>query len=172
MPAGPGRRRPVACWWPARLPKCCHIAHAAEPVAERWDQACTHVPAAAALARLGGGSRWRGGKVRLKFLFLRIPDPLRLLDTTGAASRQRPVAQTALDALARAALCAGGEVVPAKANRRRQVSGGVRRHRAGAAGPVGVRQDQYGVCGSATRWSKGSHGFRVDREVKRNSLTS
>ena len=68
-----------------------------------------------------------------------IPDPFWPLDATGAAPRQRPAAQTALDAPARAALCAGGEVVPAPAHRRRQVPGGVRHDGAGAAGAVGVR---------------------------------
>jgi hypothetical protein len=32
-------------------------------------------------------------------------------------------------------------------------------------------EDQYRVCGSATRWSKGSRGFRVDREVISNLVT-
>jgi hypothetical protein len=32
--------------------------------------------------------------------------------------------------------------------------------------------DQYELCRGATRWSKGSLGFRVDRELKMNPLTS
>jgi hypothetical protein len=32
--------------------------------------------------------------------------------------------------------------------------------------------DQYGLCGGATRWLKRSFGFWEDRELKMNPLTS
>src|SRR5262249_39410873 len=56
--------------------------------------------------------------------------------------------------------------------RGRQLPGGLWDHEAGAAGACGVRpQDQYRVCRSATRWPKGSRGFRVDRKVSMNLVT-
>src|SRR5262249_1545343 len=42
-------------------------------------------------------------------------------------------------------------------------------HRAGLSGVW--LEDQYGLCGGATRWSKGSRSFRVDREVIINLVT-
>jgi hypothetical protein len=32
-------------------------------------------------------------------------------------------------------------------------------------------ENQYGLCGGATRWLKGSQGFRVDHEVKIHLVT-
>jgi hypothetical protein len=37
---------------------------------------------------------------------------------------------------------------------------------------VSCVQRRYNACWSATRWSKGSFGFRVDRELKINPLIS
>ena len=61
-----------------------------------------------------------------------------------------------------------------KSSRRRRLVGVTHRVIFGAAatiesdpGPAGL-DDQYGVYRGATRWSKGSFGFRVDRELKRN----
>src|SRR5262249_39582297 len=58
------------------------------------------------------------------------PDAFWLLDTTRTAPGQRASAQAAVDATARAALCASGEVIPASASRRGEAPRGVR-HSAG-----------------------------------------
>jgi hypothetical protein len=64
-----------------------------------------------------------------------------------------------------------------KSYRRRRIvgvkySGGVWDHGASSAGAVSMRpQDQYRLCRGATRWSKGSFGFRADREVIINLVT-
>ena len=67
-----------------------------------------------------------------------VTGPFWPLDATGAAPGQRPDAQTALDAAARAALCPGGEVVPAPAHRGRQTPGGVW-HASGPSAGAGER---------------------------------
>ena len=63
------------------------------------------------------------------------------LDATRAAPGQRPDAQTAMDAAARAALRASGEVVPAPAHRGRQAPRGVRHPAGHRAGPGDVWLD-------------------------------
>src|SRR5262249_56905093 len=74
-------------------------------------------------------------------------DPFWPVDATGPAPRQRSDASTALGPSTRAALRAGGEIVPETAHRWRQVSGGVWGYGASAAGAVSVRpQDQYSIC--------------------------
>ena len=94
------------------------------------------------------------------------------LDATAAAPSQRSEAQAALDA---APELLYAQVV--KTVRRRRLVGVQHRVVFGTldgrrAGPVGVwPADQYGVCRGATRWSKGSLGFRVDREVIINLVT-
>ena len=71
-----------------------------------------------------------------------------------------------------AALCAGGQDRAAPASGPRAAPRGVWHAGGRPAGAGGLRlADQYGLYRGATRWSKGSLGFRVDREVIINLVT-
>src|SRR5262245_63436013 len=85
---------------------------------------------------------------------------------------KRPCTEAPVDAGAAAALCAGGEDGAAAPAGPRAPPCGVRDPGGRRAGACGVRlADQHGVYRGATRWSKGSRGFRVDREVIINLVT-
>src|SRR5262249_45023005 len=106
-------------------------------------------------------------------IYDRVTDAFWLLDATPASPEQGTNAPTEMDAAARAALRASGEIVPASAPRRGQTPCGVRHPIGHCAGLGGLRlDDQYGLCGGATRWLKRSFGFWEDRELKMNPLTS
>ena len=65
------------------------------------------------------------------------------------------------------------QVLSAPTHRGGQTPRGIRHAAGHRAGLGGVWLDhQYRVYRGATRWSKGSSGFRVDRELKINPLTS
>src|SRR5215471_21816736 len=96
----------------------------------------------------------------------RHTDPFWPVGATGTAPGERPKTAAALDAAARTALRASGEVVPAPAPRGRHTPGGVRH-------PIGHRTDlgamwmeaQYGLCGaSQPRHSPARGGGGTPRE--------
>src|SRR5262249_2916734 len=71
----------------------------------------------------------------------RVTDALWLLDATRTAPRQRAKTEAALDAAARVALCASGQVVSPSAPRRRQTSRGVWRPASHGADAGAMRLD-------------------------------
>ena len=103
-----------------------------------------------------------------------IADPFWPLDATRTAPGQRPHAQAAVDAAARAALRASGEVVPAPAHRGGQAPRGVRHpagHRAGlgehVAGPSTPPLSSGSTSTSASAWRRSGAGSTRCARAKR-----
>ena len=161
-PPGCGRRWTprASCWWWSMS------ARRTLAMAQRVVHQVTQVlaPGCVPLFLTDGLKDYRHG----------IPDPFWLLDATRTAPGQRAAAQAALDAAARAALCAGGEVVPASAHRRGQAPRGVRHpagHRAGPGGDVAGRSipplSNGSTSTSASAWRRSGAGSTRCARAKR-----